>query len=108
MLQVHRSKHFVLSQVQKLEADLQRIITHILKADVVGSGIEREFVQALARGIMYGLPLMLLLLLLGRCCGPSRAHKQAIGKQRKAAPASSAASSKRSGSSSKGGKRRAK
>ena len=90
------TKRKVVKQVQRMESDLQRIITRVLKADVPGSGIEPEFVQGLVRGIVYGLPAVLMLYVLRRTC---------FRRKPKVKPAPSSSKSRSKASTSKGGPR---
>ena len=76
VLQMKRAKEQVTKQLARVEADIQRILTHILKADVPGSGIEPEFIQNMTRALWYGLPGSVLTVFLLRQVFRRRRRKE--------------------------------
>jgi hypothetical protein len=97
-LQVKQFKQDVAKHAARVEADVQRLLTHILKANVPGSGIEPEVIQLLSRLILFGLPGMFLLSALLRCMCRSR--------KRSARPTDSASSGSVKTAATKVAKRR--
>jgi hypothetical protein len=89
-MQVKRAKQWVTHQAARVEADLQRILTHLLKADEPGSGITPENVQFLGRAIIFGIPGLLLIGPLLRCF--TRRRRQPSQSKSGASKARSAAS----------------
>ena len=77
-------------QARRVEADLQRILTHLLQADVPGSGVTPDDVRTLVRVLLLGGPGAFVLLWLLRVCCSRRRPTRA------AAPASSGSRGSRS------------
>lgn len=59
-MQANKAKAFVIAQKQSFERDLGNIFTHMLGADVPGSGIDPSFVQTLVQFTLYAIPAILL------------------------------------------------
>jgi hypothetical protein len=87
-VQVKKAKAFVLAQKQQLERDLGNLYTHLLGADVAGSGFDQTFVRNLVSASMLAIPAVLLLPVFCFCKGkrPTRANAAPVsakGKKQK-------------------------
>lgn len=57
----------VLAVKATVEADVQRMLTHLLSADVPGSGIDPEFIEVMSYCIIYSIPVLFALWMLTPC-----------------------------------------